>query len=386
MNILAVSHEYPPLGGGGANAAYNLLNGFVNRGHKVTLVTSRFEGLPEVETKGNLKIIRVNVKRDRKESCSFMEMADFVDKAYGISKRLVNEEKPRRFDICFVFFGIPSGSIGYMLKKRYKIPYIIRFGGGDIPGFQKRFTRVYKILSPAIKAIWKSADARVANSEGLRQMAYDFSDKYIFDVIPNGVDTEVFRPSTNVKTENNVNILFVSRLIERKGLQHIIPLLKNIQQESNKKVCLTVVGDGPYKDKLERLIAEKQVSNMVMFEGVKKGQELVEQYQKGDIFILPSSNEGMPNVVLEAMSSGLPVIMTPCQGSRELICNNGYISTVNEFYDKLMILVMDDKLRKRFGENGRNLAIEKFSWANSTESYLECMRRIVGQRDDIKVI
>ena len=141
-------------------------------------------------------------------------------------------------------------------------------------------------------------------------MAYDFSDKYIFDVIPNGVDTEVFRPSTNVKTENNVNILFVSRLIERKGLQHIIPLLKNIQQESNKKVCLTVVGDGPYKDKLERLIAEKQVSNMVMFEGVKKGQELVEQYQKGDIFILPSSNEGMPNVVIEAQTTGLPCLVS----------------------------------------------------------------------------
>lgn len=377
MDILAVSHEYPPLGGGGANAAYNLLNGFADRGHKVTLVTSMFDGLPKEEYHGEFRILRIYSKRKRKESCSFMEMADFVCKSYAIIEKLVNEKGKPGFDICFVFFGIPSGSIGYILKKKYKIPYIIRFGGGDIPGFQKRFTKVYKVLGPAIKLIWKKADARVANSNGLRQMAYAFCDKYSFDIIPNGVDTDIFCPDISARTEDVINILFVSRLIERKGLQHIIPMLSNIQIESNKKVCLTVVGDGPYKGTLEKLIEENRVSDMVTFVGLKKGQELVEEYQKGDIFILPSSNEGMPNVVLEAMASGLPVIMTPCQGSSELIHDNGYVATVEEFYGKLITLIKDEGLRKRFGKNGRAMAIERFSWHSSTEKYLELMRRIV---------
>ena len=102
---------------------------------------------------------------------------------------------------------------------------MIRFGGGDVPGFQERFTKVYKVIAPAIKLIWKKADALIANSQGLKDMALDFYNKKPFDVIPNGVDTEVFYPSVKEESDE-FKILFVSRLIERKGLQFIIPQLK----------------------------------------------------------------------------------------------------------------------------------------------------------------
>ncbi len=123
MNVLALSHEYPPLGGGGANAAYNLLRGFVNKGHRVTLITTdssfcfqyEYNMTPE-ECYANIEIIYVKSKRRHKEQSSLFEMFDYMIKAYCQANKLVKEKKNNgneslSFDVCMIFFGIPSGPI-----------------------------------------------------------------------------------------------------------------------------------------------------------------------------------------------------------------------------------------------------------------------------------
>lgn len=369
MKILAISHEFPPIGGGGANACYFLTKGFVEKGHEVTLVTANYQGMPESEIVNGVRVIRVNSKRAHKEHCSFKEMLSYLLKAYPVANKL---QKRENFDVCLVFFGIPSGPIGYMLKKKYKLPYVIRFGGGDVPGFQERFTKVYKIIAPAIKLIWKNADALIANSQGLKDMALDFYNKKPFDVIPNGVDTEVFYPSVKEESDE-FKILFVSRLIERKGLQFIIPQLKKIQDSTEKSVKLIVVGDGPYRETLERIAEENHVSDMVEFVGQKGKEEIVPFYQNADLFILPSSKEGMPNVVLEAMACGLPIIMTPCEGSAELICENGYKAERKEFADYIIKLIGDNEMRKEMSINSNKRVKNFFSWKHIVNEYLETL-------------
>ncbi len=382
MKILAISHEYPPIGGGGANAAYNLFKRFVSRGYEVTLVTTAYEDRDPAFIPAGLTIHEVRSRRARTDSCSFAEMFDFLIKARKMADRLVRDsiDTGKRFDAVLIFFGIPSGPIGYLLKRKYGLPYIIRFGGGDIPGFQKRFENVYKILAPAIRTIWRDADIRVANSEGLRQMALRFCDKYPFVVVPNGVDLSGYYPDKSKaeeKGDGTVNILFVSRLIERKGLQNIIPMLKQIMKATDKKIKLTVVGEGPYKEDLLRLTKENEVQQIVDFMGEKWGNELLSCYQAGDIFILPSSNEGMPNVVLEAMACGLPVVMTPCQGSDELIEGNGYVTDIPGFTDRLIELINDDEKRILMGEASRKLVAERFSWDMVVEAYITKIEKIV---------
>ena len=369
MKILAISHEFPPIGGGGANACYFLTKGFVEKGHEVTLITANYQGMTESEIVNGVRVIRVNSKRAHKEHCSFKEMLSYLLKAYPVANKL---QKRENFDVCLVFFGIPSGPIGYMLKKKYKLPYVIRFGGGDVPGFQERFTKVYKIIAPAIKLIWKNADALIANSQGLKDMALDFYNKKPFDVIPNGVDTEVFYPSVKEESDE-FKILFVSRLIERKGLQFIIPQLKKIQDSTKKSVKLIVVGDGPYRETLERIAEENHVSDMVEFVGQKGKEEIVPFYQNADLFILPSSKEGMPNVVLEAMACGLPIIMTPCEGSAELICENGYKAERKEFADYIIKLIGDNEMRKEMSINSNKRVKNFFSWKHIVNEYLETL-------------
>lgn len=371
MKILAISHEFPPIGGGGANACYFLTKGFVERGHEVTLITANYQGMPEKEVMNGVQIMRVNSLRKHKEHCSFKEMLSYLFKAYPVAKKM---QKENRYDICLIFFGIPSGPIGYMLKKKYKLPYVIRFGGGDVPGFQERFTKVYKLIAPAIKMIWKKADARIANSQGLKDMALKFYDKKSFDIIPNGVDTEVFYPIEKADSDE-FKILFVSRLIERKGLQFIIPQLQKIQDSTEKKVKLVVVGDGPYREQLETITREYKVADMVEFVGQKNKKEIVPFYQNADLFILPSAKEGMPNVVLEAMACGLPIIMTPCEGSKELVQDNGYILLTSEMGEKIRQLLRNKEMLQKLGHNSRRIVEEQFCWGHVVENYLTLMSK-----------
>ncbi len=370
MKILIISHEFPPIGGGGANACMFLSRGYAGHDNKVTVVTVWYEGLAEHETVNGVEIYRVKSARKHKEHCSFKEMLDYIRKALPLAGRLQKKEK---YDVCQVFFGIPSGPIGWFLKKMYKLPYIIRFGGGDIPGFQDRFKTVYKLIGPFVKILWRNADALVANSEGLKDFALKFYNKKPVKIIYNGVDTETFYPDYEKRDGNTINLLFISRLIERKGLQYIIPALNKIQSSTDKQVHLTIVGDGPYRQTLEELVHENKVDSMVTFVGQKDKNELLPYYQSGDIFVFPSKREGMPNAVLEAMACGLPIVMTPCEGSKELVNGNGTIVSAEGMGDTLCTIVKDTELLHKWGLESRKRAVEQFSWDSIVAQYEEVL-------------
>lgn len=374
MNILIVSHEYPPTGGGGANACMNLAAQFADKGHKVTIVTAGFRSLPAYEDAEGVVIHRVKCKRERAEHCSFSEMLDYLVKAWRMVKKLACRE---HYDVCQVFFGVPSGVLGIRLKRKYRLPYAVRFGGGDIKGFQERFDKVFFFISPFVRKIWRAADALIANSSGLKELAEQFDARFPIEVIPNGVNAQNFYPAEQTNNASVFRILFVSRLLKRKGLQHIIPRLSELNAACTKGIRLTVVGDGPYREELERLAGETGCGGLIHFEGQKEKAELLPYYQAADVMILPSAKEGIPNVVLEAMACGLPIVMTPCQGSRELIHDNGYVCGVEQFYDKLFELAQNEPLRKRFGENSRKLAESEFTWESVAAQYLAVYERIV---------
>lgn len=373
MRILVISHEFPPIGGGGANACYYLTRDFSRRGHEVTIITANYQGLPSREIIDGVEVLRVPSKRKNQEHCSFGEMFDYLMKAWPVAKQKVKCEK---YDICQIFFGIPSGPIGYLLKKKYRLPYVIRFGGGDIPGFQARFDIIYKLIAPFIKVIWKNADYLVANSAGLRELAYGFYDKKEIKIITNGVNTDKYFPMEH--SGNFTNLLFVSRLIERKGLQFLLPQIGKIVRECSEMVHLTIVGDGPYRSVLEDIVNKENIGQYVSFAGYKNKEQIVAYYQKADIFVLPSKKEGMPNVVLEAMACGLPIVMSPCEGSAELIRGNGLIAPPEQLAQDIIRLCNDKELRIQMGIESRKMAVEQFGWEKTGASYSEIYKAILS--------
>jgi len=381
MKILIISHEYPPIGGGGANACFFLTREFARKGHQVTVITAQFENLPQNEkTKEGARIIRVSCRRSNKEKSSFPEMLSYLLSAWKSAEALVKKEK---YDVCLTFFGIPSGPLALHLKKKHQLPYVVRFGGGDIPGAQKRFQYLYLVLAPVIRRIWKNASHLIANSEGLKQRALAFESRYVVDIIENGVDNQFFTPARQVDTKDSITILFVSRLIEGKGLQYLIPELPRIQQRVQHKtgrgIRLVIVGDGPYRTALEGVTAQSEAGEFVCFEGRKDKEQVREYYQSADLFVLPSLSEGMPNVVLEAMASGLPIVMTPCEGSKELVTNNGIITSLENLSETLIRVCADENERIRMGQNSLRRVEAHFRWENISKRYLSVLEDSIGE-------
>ena len=246
---------------------------------------------------------------------------------------------------------------------------------------------LYKLVSPVLRAVWRDAGALIANSKGLKETALDFCDHYPIDVIYNGVDASRFFPDQRIKTCEDgscrVELLTVCRLLKRKGIQDVIPYLKQIEAKAGKDIHWTIVGDGPYRNTLEQLAVECDVAEKIHFTGHLEQADIIAYYQKADIFVFPSYREGMPNTVLEAMATGLPILMrTNCQGADELVSENGLLAGDDGFENALSkILSLNEEQWMTMGEESRRMVMTSFLWDHSAQKYESLIRKVVTGGD-----
>ena len=378
MRILLVNIEYPPLGGGGANATKYLVRQLVQRGHTVDVLTSLYPGLKRYEVIDGAKIYRIPVKRARMYFCSVREMLTFVTNSIIPALRLASKEK---YDVVHTFFTVPCGHIGWLLKRTHGLPYVISARGGDVPGFKPHgYDKHYKRATPFIKALWRDANAVVAVSQGLRDQMYKVgAGAEDIEYIPNGVDMNEFAPGEGSR-DGKVHILCVTRLIHRKGIDYLLDAIKLVRERTSAPIHLDLVGTGVYQPTLQRRVQELAIEDVVTFHGAKQHDELPAIYQAADIFCLPSLAEGMANVLLEAQASGLPLVATHVGGSLELVHPevNGYLVPKADpaaLSEKLLQLIDNKQLRKEFGVKSRQLA-KSFAWESVAAQYEEIYERI----------
>jgi glycosyltransferase involved in cell wall biosynthesis len=370
MKLLLLNYEYPPLGGGAGNATKNIGRELAAAGHEVTVITTWFEGLSHQETSDGMKIYRITSKRKRKDRSSPMEMFDFVRKAKKKARELVQENKPDRI---ISFFALPTGLVAHDLYTTFGIPYIISLRGGDVPGFlPKELWLMHLLSTPWTNKVWRDAQAIVANSHDLQMLAQKTARKFNKEVkyIPNGVDGAFFEHKEHSNENSVFKILCVGRLVQQKRFDLLIYALAQLVRE-NKKIELHIVGDGPLKDELEQLAVTEKTQQYVHFHGWLDKNELKKQYRDSDVFVLPSIEEGMPNVVLEAMASGLPIIASNVSGNNELVRNNhnGYFAdTIESITEKIKILEHDRSLCTQMGIQSRNKS-KDFDWKKVAHEY-----------------
>jgi len=369
MKLLFINYEFPPLGGGAGNATKNIAKEIAKLGHNVIVLTTWFPGLSERESVDGYEIIRVHSIRSRLDRSNPIEMLDFVRLARKEAVRLVRKES---FDAAIAFFAIPSGFIAHTLKRKLDIPYIISLRGGDVPGFLPgAFGFWHFVTMPLTKIIWRNASAIVANSEGLRELALHTArplGKNVF-MIPNGVDTELFHPRAAPK-DGHFTILFVGRLVEQKGVTYLLKACAKLKAEGENFV-LNIAGDGPLRAELESEAKALELGSRVCFLGWVPREKLPELYREADIFVLPSFDEGMPNVILEAMASGLPIVATDIKGNNELVKSgtNGFLyKEQDELVFVLKKCFENKETLVEMGSESRRMSLD-YSWQKVAESY-----------------
>lgn len=372
-----INNEFPPIGGGGSTVNKYVLKHLVARGHNVTLITSSYKNLPRREIIDGATVIRVPAVRRYKDYCAPWELVTF-----GISASwycLWNMQRIRP-DVIQAFFAVPAGFVAYVMRAVYAIPYVVCFGGSDMPeGNPSRFTSLYPFITPLIRRIWRRASAATVCSRGLLVLGRKHDPSYPFRFIPNGVDTSRFTPKERIQ-EKIVKILFVGRLIERKGLQDVVKALPLIKEQVRVPFELCVAGTGEMQQALEALAEKLHVSSHIRYIGDIPQERIHKAYQDADVFILPSKSEGMPVVTLEAMASGLPIVTTDVPGNSEIVKEgkNGYLVSVGDvdaIANSLISLIKDKTIRMRMGKESRSKA-ESFDWSNVVREYEEVLERI----------
>ncbi|KMY68324.1 hypothetical protein AAU61_01095 [Desulfocarbo indianensis] len=364
MRIAMINYEFPPLGGGAGRATRYFARELAALGDRVEIITTRFRDQAKLEAAEGYVIHRVRALRSKMESCTPLEMITFIISAMRSATRLLADLKP---EATIAFFGLPSGPVGWWLKKWTGTPYLIMLRGGDIPGFcPEELANYHRLTSPVLRFLWKRSARVVANSQGAKKLALTTGWNIPIEVIPNGVDADLFFPPHVLPSNPQPRILFVGRLSGQKALPVLFRALASVQLR-NIDWRLDLVGDGPQKSMLKKLAHELSIEQKVRFLGWWSSERLLsEGYQKADLFVLPSLDEGMPNALLEAMACGLPVIATRVPGSEEIIKDGENGLLVHPGQDEPLALALTNLLtspsnRQLLGREAR-LYAQNHSW------------------------
>jgi glycosyltransferase involved in cell wall biosynthesis len=192
-----------------------------------------------------------------------------------------------------------------------------------------------------------------------------------------GVDTEKFFPRETPSHLSQPYILNVGRLVYRKGVQDLIQSAAIVVKQYP-NIHYLIVGDGPYRESLSKLIDKLGLSKHIKLLGhIGDREKLRTLYQDAIAYIHPAHYEGLPAVLLEAMACGCPVIATKIGGAADVIRHreNGLLVSPRDpeqVAELTISLIQDSSLRQNLGMKGHEMIINQYSWAAVSKKYADC--------------
>lgn len=258
---------------------------------------------------------------------------------------------------CFAEYGVTSCSIMYSCEE-LNIPFTTHFHGFD--AFEFKYTTEY---GERYKHLFRIAKHIVSVSLDMNDKLVQLgADRNKITTIPCGVDTNRFVPGSMEKISKR--IIYVGRFTEKKSPINLLKAF-NIVAKKDSGTSLQMIGDGELFEQAKAFIAENELTNQVILEGVMKPDEIISHLQKAEIFVQHSmfskstgDSEGTPGTVLEASSCGLPVVSTRHAGIKQAVIEGetGFLVDEGDFQamaEKILWLINNPDEGKRFGAAGR---------------------------------
>jgi len=331
---------------------------------------AKFAQVPKVEKRHNINIFHPRFPLIPKIGMSItpLLMAIFL---YPVLKKIIKNGYD--FDLIDAHYFYPDGVAAVLLGKWFGKPLTITARGSDL-----NILPEYRLPKKMIQWAGNQANALITVSSNLKKIlvTLEIPEKKI-KTLRNGVDLELFYPAENrkqLKTKLNIKsttLISIGNLVKSKGHDLVIRALQ-LCPDTN----LLIIGSGKEENSLKRLVSKLKLSNRVSFIGVLPQAQLRDYYAAADILILASETEGCPNVLLEAMACGTPVIATNIDGITEIIKSNDTGILVEREYTKIsaainqLLLNYPDRKKTR-------LYAEDFSWRPTTIGQEELFNKII---------
>ena len=341
---------YPSFVGGLAIHCHELSNCQSKDGHQVTVLT----------VKRGIDVEEVTRHYNLKKFTWFKMPWDFLDMENPICPGLWWELLRSDFDILHVHSHLFFTTIFSVIISKIKDkPCVVTVHG--VRAVRGKTTNLLqeiwlRTLSRLIFIIAKRIFCQTqADAEEIRNYV---SRKKNIELIPNGINTDLFKPCNS----NNGYILWVGRFVAEKGLKYLVEAFGNIAKEfPNKKVVL--VGYGPLEQEIMRRVDEKGLSNVFEHLGKCSQQEIAKLMRSCELFVLPSLQEGFPKSLLEAMACGKPVITI--KSLKEIVNGAGITvdpANAGKLADAIREILSDPFEGEKMGLNGRKLVERNWSW------------------------
>jgi len=376
------STYFPPQYSGAAKQAISLAKHLQKRGHHVEFVTVKWPGLPERDTFDGFSVHRVETGRGRrhKEFRLWWNLFKFVHK------------KRRVFDVFHSHGAYYTNSIVGPLAKVFHWKSLVKASMADNDLFGVKTSLPGHIQHLFLKMV----NAYMAISRDLEGEFYRAGlPKERFYCIPNGVDTVRFHPidadeKSSLRAALDLPLehplaLTVGVFDQRKNIGWLMEQWAKHDAFGTGAVLLAIGPqsredpDGRFLNSLRKLASKKPDILRLM----DQAEDIERYYQAADLFILPSTNEGMPNVVLEAMSSGLPCVATRVSGTKELVWDGetGYTFEVGDptSLRQAVFRVLNNG-NGSFGHRGRKMVEKKYSLTVLAERYEVLYQNLVSSK------
>jgi glycosyltransferase involved in cell wall biosynthesis len=368
MNIALLSEKYTPDIGGLAISTERYARLLASAGHNVRVFCPSVNlSSSERWTHSHSSVSVTRFGSHKRVDDTFVDWFELI----------VEEHKRLPFDVLHGYFLTQAGFVTAYTARYLNVPSVVSIRGNDIeraPFDPGKFSHVMYAL--------QNAGAVTTNATTLREKARAFLDREIH-LIPNGIDTDLFRPmernsglaeALGLKSDDKI-IGFVGELREKKGLAAL--LLAYAQTLKTQPATLLIVGDvraGEDKKLFEEL--RSSIPNArILVTGYVSNHDLPSYYSVMDVLVHPSLRDGMPNAILEGMACGKTVIATQAGGVMDVLHDgkNGRLVSINDINSLSMVIqnVLSDKaLKSRLGEEARLTILDKFTLENELDGNL----------------
>ncbi len=300
------------------------------------------------------------------------------------TSKAIEKFKPNLIHVFHTAFLPP---VARTLANLYKIPYIITTHGSDLQYFTEDARWRTNVRDAAIRTKFITANSNFTREWFLQMFGKDLAKKT--KTIPAGVNNMIdfsknvswIDKKYHFKYPNMV--LFTGRLTIHKGVEYLIKAARQIKAE------IVILGDGPERKYLESLIQKFKLTNVHMlgYFSHKLG-EINDFYLRADVYVAPSVwNEPLGLVILESMVHKTPVIVTRKGGVSTIVKDgmNGFLvkaKSSNEIAEKVNLLIENEKLRYKMGENAYRTVVERFNWDRIAAKFYRLYERILNPKKD----
>jgi L-malate glycosyltransferase len=375
MRVLILNHEYPPVGGGGGQAAQDIARELSRRGHEITILTAHLKGLPRDEVVDNIRILRLRSLRKHPYQAGFLAMGVYILAAIGAGLHLIPRWHP---DILHVHFAVPAGAAAWILARLTGIPYVLTAHLGDIPGgVPEKTGRWFRWVFPFTIPIWHDA-ARIATVSDytcslIRQ-------HYAVDpvVIPNGINMEMEKPG-DLHVHRPPVVIFAGRFMPQKNLIELVEVLALVQDLPWKCIML---GDGPLLDEIKRTIITHGLDRRFSLPGWVTTEEVLAYLAQSDLLFMPSLSEGLPVVGLQALAMGLAIVASRAGGNVELVRpgDNGFLADPGdrEMLSNALRSLLSDRRALQNARQASLVLAHRFDIRTVVDKYETIFKKIVS--------